>query len=65
MPSYTIVDVAFTAKNIFKNFEIQGAIHNLLAEEYSDPDLSGAALFIPNDYHRAGISAMLEISYRY
>jgi len=41
MPSYTIVDVALTAKNIFKNFEIQRAIHNLLNEEAIDPVLSG------------------------
>jgi hypothetical protein len=52
MTSYTIVDVALTAKNIFKNLEIQRATHNLLNEEAIDPVLSGAALFIPNDYPR-------------
>ena len=65
MDSYTTVDVALTLKNIFKNFEIQGTIHNLLNENYSDPDLSGPSQFIPNDYPRAGMSALLRLSYKF
>lgn len=62
MPSFTTVDVALTAKNFYQGLEIQGAIHNLFDEKYSDPDLSGASMFIPNDYPREGISGMLTIT---
>lgn len=65
MESYTLVDVALTVKNVFKNFDIQGTVHNLLDEDYSDPDLSGPAQFIPNDYPRAGISGLLSLSYKF
>jgi outer membrane receptor for ferrienterochelin and colicin len=65
MESYTLVDIAVTVKNIFKNFEIQGTIHNLLNADYSDPDLSGPSQFIPKDYPRAGISALLSLRSRF
>jgi len=65
MPSYTTVDLALTAKNLYKTVEIQGTIHNLFDETYKDPDISGASQFIPDDYPREGISALLTVSYKF
>ncbi len=65
MPSYTTVDMTLIAKNFYKNLEIRGMIHNLFDEEYEDPDMSGAQQLIPDDYPRAGISALVEFSYRF
>ncbi|MDH5525480.1 MAG: TonB-dependent receptor [Desulfobulbaceae bacterium] len=64
LESYTTVDLSLTLRNIVKDFEIRGVVHNLLDEDYRDPDLSGASQYIPGDYPRAGISAMLTLSYR-
>ncbi len=63
--SYTTVDIALTLKNIYKNLEIQGTIHNLFDEKYEDPDISGAAQLISGDFPREGISAMLNVSYKF
>jgi iron complex outermembrane receptor protein len=63
--SYTTVDLTLTLRNIYKNLEVQTAIHNLFDEKYEDPDLSGAAQFIPQDYPREGLSALLRVSYRF
>ena len=65
MPSYTTVDLTLIAKNFYKNLEIRGMVHNLFDKEYEDPDTSGAQMLIPNDYPRAGISALVEFSYRF
>ncbi len=65
MPSYTTVDVSLIAKNFYKGFEIQGTVHNLFDEEYEDPDTSGAQKFIPYDYPREGISALITLSYKF
>lgn len=65
MPSYTIVDLTLIAKKFYKGFEIRGIVHNLFDEEYEDPDTSGAAQLIPGDYPREGISALVEVSYRF
>ncbi|MBA4372739.1 MAG: hypothetical protein C0402_07720 [Thermodesulfovibrio sp.] len=63
--SYTTVDLTLTLRNVYKTLEIQAAIHNLFDEKYEDPDLSGASRFIPHDYPREGISALLRISYKF
>ncbi|TAN39279.1 MAG: TonB-dependent receptor [Nitrospirae bacterium] len=63
--SYTTVDLTMTLRNIYKTLEIQAAIHNLLNEKYEDPDLSGASRYIPNDFPREGISALLRVSYKF
>ncbi|MBI5634263.1 MAG: TonB-dependent receptor [Nitrospirae bacterium] len=63
--AYTTVDLTLTLRNIYKNLEIQAAIHNLFDEKYEDPDLSGASRFIPQDYPREGISALLRLSYKF
>ena len=63
--SYTTVDLTLTLRNICKNLEIQAAIHNLFDEKYEDPDLSGASHFIPHDFPREGISALLRVSYKF
>jgi len=65
MPSYTTVDLTLIAKNFYKGVEIRGMIHNLFDTEYEDPDLSGAQKLIPFDYPREGISALVELSYRF
>jgi len=65
VPSYTTVDLALTLRNIYKNLEIQAAVHNLFNEKYVDPDLSGASRFIPYDYPREGVSALLKVSYKF
>jgi outer membrane cobalamin receptor len=62
--SYITVDLAFTVSNFYKNLEIRGSVHNLFDENYYDPDISGAAQYIPDDYPRAGISALLTMSYK-
>lgn len=63
--AYTTVDLTLTVRNIYKTLEIQAAIHNLFNEKYEDPDLSGAAQFIPHDFPREGISALLRVSYKF
>ncbi len=65
MDSYTTVDISLIARNFYKNLEIRGMVHNLFDEEYEDPDMSGAAQNIPGDYPREGVSAMIEIAYRF
>ncbi|MCL5976589.1 MAG: TonB-dependent receptor [Nitrospirae bacterium] len=65
IPSYTTVDLALIAKNIYKNLEIKGTVHNLLDKRYRDPDTSGSSKLIPNDFPREGISALISISYKF
>ncbi len=65
MPSYTTVDLTLIAKNFYKGFEIRGMVHNLFDEEYEDPDTTGAAKLIPGDYPREGISALIEVGYKF
>jgi iron complex outermembrane receptor protein len=63
--SYTTVDLTLIAKNFYKTLEIRGMIHNLFDERYTDPDTTGAAQLIPGDYPREGISAMIEVGYKF
>ena len=63
--SYTTVDLALTLKNFYKTLEIQGTVHNLLDEDYEDPDTSGASQLIPDDFPREGISGMITASYKF
>lgn len=63
--AYTTVDLSLTAKNFYKNLEVQLAVHNLLDEEYEDPDFSSAQNLIPYDYPREGISALFSMTYRF
>lgn len=63
--AYTTVDLTLTLRNIYKTLEMQAAIHNLFNEKYEDPDLSGASRFIPYDYPRERISALLKVSYKF
>jgi iron complex outermembrane receptor protein len=65
MPSYTTVNLAMVVKNIYKNLEIKGSVHNLFDKRYKDPDTSGALQLIPNDFPREGISALIGISYKF
>lgn len=65
IPSYTTVDLALIARNIYKNLEIKGTVHNLLDKRYRDPDTSGSSKLIPNDFPREGISALISISYKF
>jgi iron complex outermembrane receptor protein len=65
MPSYTTVDLAMVVKNIYKNLEIKGSVHNLFDKRYKDPDTSGALQLIPNDFPREGISALVTVSYKF
>lgn len=64
-PSYTTVDLAVTAKNFIRNFEIQASIHNLFDERFHDPDTSGALRSVPGDFPREGISAFLTATYKF
>ncbi|WP_207682497.1 TonB-dependent receptor plug domain-containing protein [Desulfonema magnum] len=63
--AYTTVDLALTAKNFFRNLELQLAFHNLFDAEYEDPDLSGVQKLIPYDYPREGLSALFSVTYRF
>jgi len=65
MPPYTTVDLALIAKNIYKNLEIKGSVHNLFDKRYRDPDTSGSSKLIPNDFPREGISALISVSYKF
>ena len=65
MPPYTTVDLALIAKNIYKNLEIKGSVHNLLDKRYRDPDTSGASKLMPNDFPREGISTLISVSYKF
>ncbi len=64
-PSYTTVDLNLIAKNIYKNLEIKGSVHNLFDKRYRDPDTSGSSKLILNDFPREGISALISISYKF
>ena len=63
--SYTTVDLALTVKNFYKTLEIQGVIHNLFDQDYVDPDTSGYLQLVPKDYPSGGLSAMLNVSYKF
>lgn len=65
MPHYTTVDLNLIAKNIYKNLEIKGSVHNLFDKKYKDPDTSGSLNRIPNDFPREGISALVTVSYKF
>jgi iron complex outermembrane receptor protein len=65
MPDYVIVDLAVTAWGFFRTMEIQLAVHNLFDKRYYDPDTSGAANNIPGDYPREGISATIDVTYKF
>lgn len=65
MPSYTTVDLSATLKNFYKTLEIQATVRNLFDQRYRDPDTSGAALKVPGDYPREGISWFLTASYKF
>jgi iron complex outermembrane receptor protein len=63
--SYATVDLALIGKNFWKDVEISAAIHNLFDKKYTDPDTSGSSQYVPDDFPREGISAMLSISYKF
>ncbi|MEW6739193.1 MAG: TonB-dependent receptor plug domain-containing protein [Nitrospirota bacterium] len=65
MPHYATVDLNLIAKNIYKNLEIKGSVHNLFDKRYKDPDTSGSLQRIPNDFPREGISALVTVSYKF
>ncbi|MEW6220643.1 MAG: TonB-dependent receptor [Thermodesulfobacteriota bacterium] len=65
MPPFATVDLALTARQLRPGLEVRGVIHNLFDASYADPDLSGPAGFIPDDYPRTGISTMLTVEYRF
>ncbi len=65
MPSYTLVDLALTSGDFWGDFEVQLAVHNLFDKEYFDPDTSGTLQYIPNDFPREGLSAILNLTYQY
>lgn len=63
--AYTTVDLALIAGNFAKNFEVRGTVHNLLNRQYKDPDTSGPLQYVPNDFPREGITAMLDVTYAF
>jgi len=65
MPAYATVDLAMIHRNFVKNMEISLSAHNLLNKKYRDPDRSGAAQLIPNDFPRDGMVAMLGVRYKF
>jgi outer membrane receptor protein involved in Fe transport len=65
MPHYATVDLNLIAKNIYKNLEIKGSVHNLFDKRYKDSDTSGSSKLIPNDFPREGISALVTVSYKF
>lgn len=65
MPDYTTVDMAVTAHDFLQGLELQVALFNLFDKRYSDPDTSGAALKIPGDFPREGISAQANLLYKF
>ncbi|MBI5848839.1 MAG: TonB-dependent receptor [Nitrospirae bacterium] len=65
MPSYTTVDIALTAHGLYKGLEFQLVGHNLFNKHYHDPDTSGGANKIPDDFPREGISVLVNIVYKF
>jgi len=65
MPSYTTVDLSATLKNFYKTLEIQATVRNLFDQRFSDPDTSGAAIKVPGDYPREGVSWFVTASYKF
>ncbi|MCP4113460.1 MAG: TonB-dependent receptor [Desulfobacteraceae bacterium] len=65
MSSYATLNLSMIARNFYKGFEIRGTIYNLFDEDYEDPDASGASQLIMEDYPKAGISGLLEVSYKF
>jgi iron complex outermembrane receptor protein len=62
MGSYATVDLTMIAKDIYKNLEIKGSVHNLFDKRYKDPDPSG---LVSSDFPREGISALISVSYKF
>lgn len=65
LPQYTVVNIAATLKNIVKNFELRGAIHNLFDTKYAYPDTSGHLQSVYYDFPADGIAATLWVSYKF
>lgn len=63
--SYTVLNLCITAGNFYKNLEFQLAVNNVLDENYRDPDTSGAAQLIPNDFPRGGRSFFGEVRFTF
>ena len=63
--SHTVVNMTLTAENFYKNFEIQLSVYNIFDQDYRDPDTSGAAQLIPNDFPRDGRAIWGELSYKF
>jgi len=63
--SYTLVNMALTAENFYKNFEIQLSVYNIFDHDYRDPDTSGAIQLIPNDFPAEGRTVWGELRYTF
>jgi len=63
--SHTVVNMALTVENFYKNFEIQLSVFNIFDQDYRDPDTSGAAGLIPNDFPREGRTIWGELRYTF
>ncbi len=63
--AFTTVDLALTANGLVEGLVLQLSAHNLFDESYVDPDSSGAAALIPNDFPREGRTFMLSASYEF
>lgn len=65
MAPYATVDLTLLLRDFYKDFEIRGSVHNLFDRRYRDPDTSGSQQYIPNDFPREGISAMMDVTYKF
>ncbi len=59
---YKVLDMTLIAKNFYNNLELRASVHNLLDEDYADPDISGA---FQGNLPREGISFILEARYKF
>ncbi|MCF6148102.1 MAG: TonB-dependent receptor [Candidatus Kuenenia sp.] len=61
LPSYTLLNLSFIAKEFIKTMEIQGSVYNLLDKDYEDPVPS----VIPEDLPRPGRTYFVGLSYKF
>jgi iron complex outermembrane receptor protein len=64
LDSYTTVDISLLTGK-WQGLEFQGSIHNLFDTHYDDPDESGSARIIQDDYPREGISCLFTVRYSF
>jgi len=62
LTGYEVLDLTLIGKNFFRTAEFRASVHNLLDDDYADPEPTGAVM---DDYPRKGINFMIDFSYKW